>query len=148
MKTIATRKVLAISFFGLVQPSFSWVYQLVLCLVAGSQYRWVADISGMSLVGCGYFKPVKVVVVGRRSRKLALTPSLPLAVLLILGLVNFLSRYPVRVDFTETQLFTQAPQSRQLVRNLQRVLRCGCLTATRTPRPAIAGKLRQAGISI
>jgi len=61
-------------------------------------------ISGV-LVGCGcYFKPVKVVV-GRRSRKLALTPSLLLAVLLILGLVNFLAvRYPVRVDFTETQL--------------------------------------------
>jgi ABC-type uncharacterized transport system involved in gliding motility auxiliary subunit len=41
-------------------------------------------------------------------------------VLAILGLVNFLAvRYPVRVDFTETQLFTLAPQSRQLVGNLQ-----------------------------
>ena len=43
-----------------------------------------------------------------------------LSVLVILGLVNFLAnRYPTRVDLTETQLFTLAPESRQLVRNLQ-----------------------------
>lgn len=42
-----------------------------------------------------------------------------LSVLVILGLINFLAaRYPLRVDFTETQLYTLAPQSRQLVRNL------------------------------
>jgi len=42
-----------------------------------------------------------------------------LSVLAILGLINFLAvRYPVRIDFTETQLYTLAPQSRQLVRNL------------------------------
>lgn len=44
-----------------------------------------------------------------------------LAVFVILGLVNFLAvRYPVRVDLTETGLYTLAPQSRQLVRSLQK----------------------------
>ena len=39
-----------------------------------------------------------------------------LAVLAILGLINFLgTRYHLRADLTETQLFTLAPQSRQLV---------------------------------
>jgi ABC-type uncharacterized transport system involved in gliding motility auxiliary subunit len=42
-----------------------------------------------------------------------------LSVLALLGLINFLAvRYPVRRDFTEAQLFTLAPQSQQLVRNL------------------------------
>ncbi|MEH2194586.1 MAG: Gldg family protein [Nostoc sp.] len=39
-----------------------------------------------------------------------------LAVLAILGLINFLgTRYHLRADLTESQLFTLAPQSRQLV---------------------------------
>ncbi|MEA5507933.1 Gldg family protein [Halotia wernerae UHCC 0503] len=43
-----------------------------------------------------------------------------LAVLVILGLINFLgTRYHLRADLTETQLFTLAPQSRELVRGLQ-----------------------------
>lgn len=58
---------------------------------------------------------------GRRSTQTGTNALLAtLAVLVILGLVNFLAlRYPVRVDFTETELFTLAPQSRQLVGNLQ-----------------------------
>ncbi|WP_016874403.1 GldG family protein [Chlorogloeopsis fritschii PCC 9212] len=43
-----------------------------------------------------------------------------IAVLAILGLINFLAtRYYFRADLTETQLFTLAPESKQLVRNLQ-----------------------------
>jgi ABC-type uncharacterized transport system involved in gliding motility auxiliary subunit len=42
-----------------------------------------------------------------------------LSVFIILGLINFLAvRYPTRVDLTETGLYTLAPQSRQLVKNL------------------------------
>ncbi|BAY12077.1 GldG family protein [Calothrix sp. NIES-2098] len=42
-----------------------------------------------------------------------------IAVLAILGLINFLgTRYHYRADLTETQLFTLAPQSRELVQNL------------------------------
>ncbi|BAU04265.1 ABC transporter [Fischerella thermalis CCMEE 5330] len=58
---------------------------------------------------------------GRRSTQ-ASTNALAatLAVLVILGLINFLAnRYEVRVDLTETQLFTLAPESKQLVQNLK-----------------------------
>jgi ABC-type uncharacterized transport system involved in gliding motility auxiliary subunit len=42
-----------------------------------------------------------------------------LAVLAILGLVNFLAvRYASRVDLTENQIFTLAPQSQQVVQEL------------------------------
>lgn len=41
------------------------------------------------------------------------------ALLLILGLVNFLGlRYSIRFDLTENQLYTLSPQSQQLVKNL------------------------------
>ncbi|WP_460206892.1 Gldg family protein [Scytonema sp. NUACC21] len=58
---------------------------------------------------------------GRRSTQ-ASTNALfaTLAVLAILGLVNFLgTRYNFRADLTETQLFTLSPQSRELVRSLE-----------------------------
>lgn len=43
-----------------------------------------------------------------------------LAVLTILGLINFLgTRYHLRTDLTENKLFTLAPQSRELVSSLQ-----------------------------
>lgn len=43
-----------------------------------------------------------------------------LAVLLILGLINFLGiRYQVRIDLTENQLFTLAPQTQEILQNLQ-----------------------------
>ena len=42
-----------------------------------------------------------------------------LSVLVILGFVNFLAtRYTTRIDYTETGIFTLAPESKQLVRNL------------------------------
>jgi len=43
-----------------------------------------------------------------------------ISVVVILGLINFLaSRYLVRIDLTETKLFTLAPQSQQQVQKLQ-----------------------------
>lgn len=43
-----------------------------------------------------------------------------LAVLIILGLLNFLAvRYDVRLDLTENQLFTLSPESQQVVKNLK-----------------------------
>jgi ABC-type uncharacterized transport system involved in gliding motility auxiliary subunit len=43
-----------------------------------------------------------------------------LSILLILGLINFLAvRYDQRVDLTENQLFTLAPQSRQVIQTLK-----------------------------
>jgi ABC-type uncharacterized transport system involved in gliding motility auxiliary subunit len=47
-----------------------------------------------------------------------------LAVFIILGLINFLgTRYQYRVDLTETQLYTLAPQSRELVRTLPKTIK-------------------------
>ncbi|TAE53736.1 MAG: ABC transporter, partial [Nostocales cyanobacterium] len=44
-----------------------------------------------------------------------------LAVVTILGLINFLGiRYQYRLDLTETQLFTLAPQSKELLRKLEK----------------------------
>ena len=46
------------------------------------------------------------------------------ALLLILGLVNFLAlKYSVKVDLTENNLYTLSPQSQQLVTNLSQPLR-------------------------
>jgi len=47
-----------------------------------------------------------------------------LSVLVILGLINFLGiRYHLRLDLTDTQLFTLAPQSRELVSNLPETMK-------------------------
>ena len=47
-----------------------------------------------------------------------------LAVIVILGLVNFLAlRYSVRIDFTETKLFTLSPQSREIIAKLPQELK-------------------------
>ncbi len=52
-----------------------------------------------------------------------------LAVLTILGLINFLgTRYHLRTDLTETQLFTLAPQSKELVRNLPQPMKVWLFT--------------------
>ncbi len=46
------------------------------------------------------------------------------AVIVILGLVNFLAvRYPARLDLTEAQLFSLAPQTKQVVRALKQPLK-------------------------
>ncbi len=58
---------------------------------------------------------------GRRSTQAGTNALVAtLAVLAILGLINFLaSRYHLRTDLTETQLFTIAPESKELVQNLK-----------------------------
>jgi len=58
-----------------------------------------------------------------------------LAVLVILGLINFLSvRYQLRQDFTETQLFTLAPQSQELVRRLPQPVKIWIFDVTQNPQ--------------
>jgi ABC-type uncharacterized transport system involved in gliding motility auxiliary subunit len=47
-----------------------------------------------------------------------------LSVLVILGLINFLGiRYHLRLDLTDSQLFTLSPQSRELVSNLPQTMK-------------------------
>lgn len=58
-----------------------------------------------------------------------------LSVLVILGLINFLAnRYSVRVDLTENQLFSLAPQTQQLVSNLEQPVKVWIFD--RVPNPS------------
>ena len=94
-------------------------------------------ISGIVLIGLWLlFQARETNWWGRRSTQ-AGTNALfaTLSVLVILGLINFLGiRYPMRVDFTETQLFTLAPQSRQLVRNLQQPIKVWVFDRNQNPQ--------------
>jgi ABC-type uncharacterized transport system involved in gliding motility auxiliary subunit len=58
---------------------------------------------------------------GRRSTQVGTNAVIAtLAMLVILGLVNFLGvRYGERIDLTENQLYTLSPQSQRIVENLQ-----------------------------
>jgi len=65
-----------------------------------------------------------------------------LAVLMILGLVNFLStRYPTRIDLTENKLFTLAPQTQQVLQNLKQPVKV--LVFDSQPQPATRTLLEQ-----
>ncbi|MBH8577252.1 Gldg family protein, partial [Nostocaceae cyanobacterium CENA369] len=58
-----------------------------------------------------------------------------LAVLVILGLVNFLgTRYHLRADLTESQLFTLAPQSKELVHSLQQPVKVWVFDGNQNPQ--------------
>ncbi|MBD2665968.1 hypothetical protein B6N60_02042 [Richelia sinica FACHB-800] len=58
-----------------------------------------------------------------------------LAVFVILGLINFLgTRYHLRLDLTENQLFTLAPQSQELVRNLPQNVKVWLFTKNQNPQ--------------
>jgi len=79
------------------------------------------------------------VVVGASFTKLALTPVATLAVLLILGLVNFLVRYPV--GWTSQKLSYLHPQSRQLVRNLQEPVKVWVFDRNQDPKTGNCWKI-------
>ncbi|BBD60888.1 hypothetical protein NIES2109_36880 [Nostoc sp. HK-01] len=58
-----------------------------------------------------------------------------LAILVILGLINFLGvRYQLRQDLTETQLFTLAPQSQELVRRLPQSVKIWVFDTNQNPQ--------------
>ncbi|HIK07908.1 MAG TPA: Gldg family protein [Trichormus sp. M33_DOE_039] len=58
-----------------------------------------------------------------------------LAVLVIVGLINFLStRYQLRADLTDTQLFTLSSQSQELVRKLNQPLKIWVFDVTQNPQ--------------
>ncbi len=57
-----------------------------------------------------------------------------LAVVAILGLINFLAtRYNIRNDLTETSLFTLAPQSQEVVKNLEQPVKIWVFDANKNP---------------
>ena len=58
-----------------------------------------------------------------------------LAVFVILGVINFIAvRYPVRIDLTESQQFTLAPQTQQILRNLQQTVKVWVFDPTQNPQ--------------
>ncbi|MGI2902276.1 GldG family protein [Tolypothrix sp. VBCCA 56010] len=73
---------------------------------------------------------------GRRSTQAGTNALVAtLAVLAILGLINFLgTRYHLRTDLTDTQLFTLAPQSRELVQSLQNPAKVWVFDVNRNPQ--------------
>jgi len=70
----------------------------------------------------------------------ALVATLAVFVILV---ASWQSLYPVRRDFTETQLFTLASQSRQLVRNLQEPVKVWVTTSGPQDRQLLENYLRQ-----
>ncbi len=73
---------------------------------------------------------------GRRSTQVGTNAIIStLAVLVILGLINFLGvRYVQRVDLTENNLFSLSPQSQRVVQNLQQPVKLWMFD--RQPNPA------------
>ncbi|NEU71512.1 ABC transporter [Hassallia byssoidea VB512170] len=73
---------------------------------------------------------------GRRSTQAGTNALVAtLAVLAILGLINFIgTRYHLRTDLTDTQLFTLAPQSRELVQSLQKPAKVWVFDVNRNPQ--------------
>ena len=72
---------------------------------------------------------------GRRSTQAGTNALVAtMSVLAILGFINFLgARYHLRTDLTETQLFTIAPQSRELVRSLKQPVKVWVFDGTQNP---------------
>ncbi|AUT00925.1 ABC transporter [Nostoc sp. CENA543] len=71
-----------------------------------------------------------------------------IAVLVIVGLINFLStRYQLRADLTDTQLFSLSPQSQELVRQLNQPLKIWVFDVTQNPqdRELLENYRRQSG---
>ncbi len=92
----------------------------------------------LAAVGATSFESVSLDWLERRSTR-AGTDALvaTLAVLAILGLLNFLAvRYPTRIDLTENKLFTLSPQSQQLVASLEEPLKVWLFE----PNPTLADR--------
>ncbi|WP_228056826.1 Gldg family protein [Microcoleus sp. LEGE 07076] len=57
------------------------------------------------------------------------------AVLVILAVINFIAfRYPLRIDLTESQQFTLAPQTQQILRNLQQPVKVWVFDPIQNPQ--------------
>ncbi len=136
MKTIATKKywkylfwlgpILAVMGLSAAVVSGKWSSVPLALLIAG------IVLSGLWLL----FQARETKWWSRRSTQAGTNAiAATLAVLVILGLINFLgTRYPVRVDLTESGLFTLAPQSQQLVRNLQQPVKVWIFDRNQNPQ--------------
>lgn len=112
-------------------------------LVSGSMLNWTLLpltllFTGLLLIGSGiYFGSSTVGGFWRRRSTQASTNALiaTVALIVIVGLVNFLAvRYLGRLDLTENQLFTLAPQSQTLVQELAQPVRVVVFDRTTNPQ--------------
>ncbi|MEO1127044.1 MAG: Gldg family protein [Cyanobacteria bacterium J06639_16] len=112
-------------------------------LVSGSMLNWTLLpifllLTGLILIGSGiFFGGNTVGSFWRRRSTQASTNALiaTLALILILALVNFLAvRYLGRLDLTENQLFTLAPQSQSLVQDLAQPVKVVVFDAAPNPQ--------------
>ncbi|MDB9312157.1 Gldg family protein [Spirulina sp. CS-785/01] len=87
------------------------------------------------ILGLGFWSGVFQGLLRQRSTQVGTDALIAtLAVLAILGLINFLAvRYPVKVDLTETQIFTLAPQTQSLVKNLTKPMKVWLFQANPNP---------------
>ncbi|MBD2042549.1 GldG family protein [Microcoleus sp. FACHB-672] len=95
-------------------------------------------IAGIVILGLWLLFQGRLVLsfLGKRSTQAGTNAvAATLSVLVILGLMNFLAnRYLVRVDLTENQLFSLAPQTQQLVSNLEQPVKVSIFD--RVPNPS------------
>src|SRR5919199_191613 len=95
-------------------------------------------IAGLVIIGLGllFLGSLAPGFWGRRSTQVGTNAIIStLAVLVILGLINFLGvRYVQRIDLTENNLFSLSPQSQRVVQNLQQPVKVWMFD--RQPSPA------------
>lgn len=91
---------------------------------------WLVSLSltGVEISQPGFWK--------RRSTEASTNALIAtVAVLVILGLINFLAvRYGGRVDLTDSRLFTLAPETQQLVRNLKQPVKAVVFSPQQNPQ--------------
>jgi ABC-type uncharacterized transport system involved in gliding motility auxiliary subunit len=117
-------------------------FLLVAGLTAGLVSQWGAIplaflIAGIVIIGFWLiWQAQRTNWWGRRSTQAGTNALVAtVAVLAILGLINFLgTRYHLRTDLTDTQLFTLAPQSRELVQSLQKPAKVWVFDVNRNPQ--------------
>ncbi|HLO47769.1 MAG TPA: Gldg family protein, partial [Kamptonema sp.] len=94
-------------------------------------------ISGVVVVGLWVlFVAYEQKFWGRRSTQVSSNAiAATLSLLLILGLINFIAaRYATRLDLTESQQFTLAPQTQEILRNLPQPVKLWVFDPNQNPR--------------
>jgi ABC-type uncharacterized transport system involved in gliding motility auxiliary subunit len=118
-------------------------FLLVAGLTAGLvSQKWEAIplvflIAGIAIIGFWFiWQTQRTNWWGRRSTQAGTNALVAtIAVLAILGFINFLgTRYHLRTDLTDSQLFTLAPQSRELVHSLKKPAKVWVFDVNRNPQ--------------
>lgn len=123
---------------------FSWLAPalILMGLTAGAVAGWGAVPIGLILVGVVLLvlwlltaSPTQTNFWNQRSTQVGTNALLAtVAMLVILGLINFLAaRYTTRIDLTENQIFTLAPQSQEVLQDLKQPVKAWLFTPNQNP---------------